>query len=587
MKIKNIFLSGRMNKDTDERLLKKDEYIHAENINVANAIDSDTGVVKNTPRNFLAYPTALSFHGGNPVTIGSVADDSSHKIYWFVATDTCSYICEYSRTEESASIILEDTRTGNDRVLKFDKNRYIHSAKIIIDTENERKFLVWTDGKNPPRKINIDRAKTYGANNFIEQDISVIKAPPIYSPIARLSNSQTLKENYIKDKFIQFCYRFKYLDGEYSALSPFSNYSFLAKEFFYDYEQATNESMENAFNEILVTFKTGDSRVTDIELVYRESKSTTLYVVEKFNKELLELGNDEDYTFKFSSPKVSTVLASDESTRLYDNVPLKAETMDVIGNRLVYGNYTENYNLYHFGNEKIKFDFTVNKVSYPIQTGVAQRSIKSNRNYEVGLVYLDEYGRMSTVQTCEGNNVHVPAEDSQNKNTIQLTINHVAPYWAKYYRAFVKETETTYDTITPVIFHVDSEFVFVKVEKSDVDKFKEGDFLVVKSDTSGILDRYVETKIVEFAQKERNFLDTTNSIAILQEEGTYIKLKPTKFSINDSNFDKLFWEYHDHTGNKSRDRIDNDNTVNYFEGPNFYATAALSQNDLFFQHNHL
>ena len=52
MKIKNIFLSGRMNKDTDERLLKKDEYIHAENINVANAIDSDTGVVKNTPRNF-------------------------------------------------------------------------------------------------------------------------------------------------------------------------------------------------------------------------------------------------------------------------------------------------------------------------------------------------------------------------------------------------------------------------------------------------------------------------------------------------------------------------------------------------------
>ena len=118
MKINNVFLSGRMNKDADERMLEKQEYSHAENINVANAVDSDTGVAKNTTRNFLAYPTALSFHGGNPKTIGSVADDSSHKIYWYVATDTCSYICEYSRLDETASIILEDTRVGNKRVLK-------------------------------------------------------------------------------------------------------------------------------------------------------------------------------------------------------------------------------------------------------------------------------------------------------------------------------------------------------------------------------------------------------------------------------------------------------------------------------------
>ena len=583
MKINNIFLSGRMNKDADERMLEKHEYTHAENINVANAIDSDTGVVKNTPRNFLAYPTALTFHGGNPKTIGSVADDASHKIYWYVATDTCSYICEYNRLDETASIILEDTRVGNERVLRFDKNKYIHSAKIIIDTENERKFLVWTDGLNPPRKINIDRAKTYGPNNFTEEDISVIKAPPIFSPIARLSNSQTQKENYIKDKFIHFAYRFKYLDGEYSALSPFSNYCFLAKEFFYDYEQATNESMENAFNQVLVTFKTGDSRVTDIELVYRESKATTLYVVEKFNKQLLGLGNDEDFTFKFSSPKVNTVLAPDEATRLYDNVPTTAETMEVIGNRLVYANYTENYKLCHFGNEEIKFDFTVNKISFPIVSGVAQKSVKSNRNYEVGLVYVDENGRMSTVQTCEGNNVHVPAEDSKNKNTLQLTINHLAPYWAKYYRAFIKETETTYDIITPVIFHKDEDFVWVKIEKADIDKVKEGDFLVVKSDTAGIKDTFVETKILEFAQKDRNFLESSQVNYIAQEEGTYLKFKPTKFSINDSNYEKMFSENADDTRNRSggaTPRITNETTVNYFEGPNFYATTANSQNDL-------
>ena len=364
---------------------------------------------------------------------------------------------------------------------------------------------------------------------------------------------------------------------------PTTPNSFLAKEFFYDYEQATNESMENAFNQVLVTFKTGDTRVTDIELIYRESKATTLYVVEKFNKQLLGLGNDEDFTFKFASPKVNTVLASDEANRLYDNVPTTAETMEVIGNRLVYANYTENYKLCHYGNEEIKFDFTVNKISNPITIGVAQRSVKSNRNYEVGLVYVDEYGRMSTVQTCEGNNVHVPASDSLNKNTLQLTINHVAPYWAKYYRAFIKETETVYDIITPVIFHQDAEFVWVKIEKADIDKVKEGDFLVVKSDTSGVRDKFIETKVLEFAQKERNFLESSSVNYIAQEEGTYLKLKPTKFAINDANYAKMFSENSDDTYNKSggsTERITNEGTVNYFEGPNFYGTSETSQNDL-------
>ena len=94
MKLKNVFLSGRMNKDADERLLKNDEYIHAENVLVSSVVDADTGVLKNAKSNRLAGQL-LSYSGSNPETIGSIADDANNRIYWFVVTSSASYICEY------------------------------------------------------------------------------------------------------------------------------------------------------------------------------------------------------------------------------------------------------------------------------------------------------------------------------------------------------------------------------------------------------------------------------------------------------------------------------------------------------------
>ena len=41
MKIQNLFTSGKMNKDLDERLLPQGEYRDALNVNVANSNGSD------------------------------------------------------------------------------------------------------------------------------------------------------------------------------------------------------------------------------------------------------------------------------------------------------------------------------------------------------------------------------------------------------------------------------------------------------------------------------------------------------------------------------------------------------------------
>ena len=145
-------------------------------------------------------------------------------------------------------------------------------------------FIFWTDGLNPPRKIEIDRAAAYGENNFTDEDISVIVKPPLHRPTFTLSATNTADENYIKDKFLQFSYRYKYVDNQYSAISPFSNPAFEPYPFKYNYGLNSNESFVNRYNVVNLTVNSGSHLVKEVEVLYKEAGKTNLYVVESYNK---------------------------------------------------------------------------------------------------------------------------------------------------------------------------------------------------------------------------------------------------------------------------------------------------------------
>jgi hypothetical protein len=58
-----------------------------------------------------------------------------------------------------------------------------------------------------------------------------------------------------------------------------------------------------------------------------------------------------------TNSKIYTVLPESEILRLYDNVPLLAKAQTVMGNRLMYGNYLEGYDLLDkFGNA-VRFEY--------------------------------------------------------------------------------------------------------------------------------------------------------------------------------------------------------------------------------------
>lgn len=678
MKLTNTFVQGKMNKDVDERLLDKGQYPHAENIRVANSDGSDVGAIENVKGN----EGLTSFGLSNAKTIGVLTDGSNQKLYWFVTSDTKDLLMEYDLVNSQATVILE--ATNPDGLLNFHKDYLITGVVKIINGDSAKDMIIWTDDRNPPRKVNINRAKTYGVDGFIEDDISVIKKPPRYAPNTQLTYTESILENNIEDRFLSFCYRYKYLDGEWSATSTYTNYNFSPDLFDLDYQTMENEGMVNVFNAINISFDTGDKRVTDIQLILKESNSNALAIIETFNKGDEGWLDSTTQTFKFANSKKYAFLPEDELYRPYDNVPKLAKALEMVGNRVVFGNYTENYNMVNeFGerividydlsllsndlsgvevpvllgdadiindtltidltgillnkNTRIELDLYLTEITYSdgdysnsfsyilnddfvdaaalaadldfisfvdtIMTGhflanytievppaggavdsttgfvilsstatsitfktptiswlinatppvvvsnwaflstsnagfreiSVDSSIKTNRSYEAGIIYMDEYGRTSTVLTDSDNTIYVPQEFSINQNKLVINVNHQPPAWADRYKVVIKQNKAEYQTIYANVFYEDGLFRWVLLEGANKDKVKEGDVLIVKSDLGGVVEEIVKVRVLEVTSKDKDFLEDNENQdgdLIVEEQGLYMKIKSTGFDMN-------------------------------------------------------
>lgn len=686
MKVTNNFVQGKMNKDIDERLLPKGQYSHAENLRVSSSDESDVGSVENVRGN----KKLTNFGLTNAKTIGAFTDSSNQKIYWFVTADEKDLVVEYDFVNKLTNILLESTNPNGE--LGFNKDYLITGVAKVYNGDSSRDLLVWTDNLNPPRKINIERSKTYGADGFDKDDISLIKRPPIAAPTVELTFNTDTTENSIENKFLSFSYRYKYLDGEYSALSSYTNYKFAPSEFKVDYQTMENLGMVNAFSAVNIGFNTGDKRVTDIQIVVKESNSNALAIIETFNKVEEGWGDAETHTLKFSNSKKYIYLSEVELFRSYDNVPKVAKAMELVNNRLIFGNYTEGFDLVAEDGENINIDFdltllnkslaktpipliysmtafaadtmtldltgfdlkkdskiilaitlkektyvngtyqntfsyilnrdyvsafdlaidpdftffvnsvmtdnfttnytavppadsTVLSISNFIITGssatiisiqapeivyqiddtpanlvdnvfhnetsywayevtettasftttAVSNSLKTNRSYEVGIIYLDDYNRASTVLTCKDNTVRIPQKFSTTQNVIVANIHHKPPAEAVRYKMVVKQNKADYQTIYTNIFYIDGLFRWVKLEGANKDKVHEGDTLLVKSDLGGVVQNVTKVRVLEVATKAADFLvgnkDASNN-DIIEEAGLYMKIKPVGFDMN-------------------------------------------------------
>lgn len=750
------FILGKMNKSVDERILPKGQYIDALNIRLGSTEATEIGAVENSKGNELI--ASIEYGGqslsGNARCIGAYEDGMRENIYWFIHDRTnpvapggkVDLIASYNTAQGTLQYHVISTS-----VLNFHE-QYLITGIDLVDGE----LLFFTDDFNPPRVINVKRNypdPVANVDQFTEEFISVVVKPPGFEdsvgthiplPVPGVE-LVTLpgNENYMDERFICFAYRYRYLDNQYSATSLFTKPAFATNDFNFDTRNYNNTGMTNRYNGAVITFSTGNELVTEVDLLYKDTTSNIIYVIERFKKSDFGWANNTNKTYSFTNSKIYTTLGSDELLRQYDNVPRFAKAQTIMGNRLYYGNFIDGYDFKRNSSEgsnisldystsyvakdlsiqalptgvpitgnnytinpsastsvqnskvtinfdeiadKLKigavvsFDFNIThdqingttttdcyiannmfenanfnlqlsitldqdysspydffissqfqdafgtgtladgryqpildaqngnsltdlfnnvlvtpaeqctfvKSNSSISDATAQQgvaitavpgsnsfdlqilamkftstdlsqstsfyeyfrfvnaetsfsadadtsSLHSNRDYETGIVYMDDYARASTVLVSEYNTIYIEPADSVTKNNIQVQINSTAPYWATKYKFVVKPSLANYETIFSNFFYIrpSDNMIFFKLEGDNASKVAKGQTLIVKRDVTGALTRLEKCEVLDVTPEAANFLrlaDETDAESS-QLGGLYMQIKNQNFNV--------------------------------------------------------
>ena len=239
----------------------------------------------------------------------------------------------------------------------------------------------------------------------------------VVSTMSDQSENQTWPgdPSYLESRFVRFGYRFKFDDNEYSIFSPFTQVAFMPKQKGYflngqerlAYGSTILEWFENSVNNIDLIIPLPDKaynvinsyKITEIEILYKESDQVAVKVVDTIPMSNLnqESNSSNNYIYSYQSRKPIRTLPEAQTVRVYDKVPVVAKVQEVSGNRIIYGNFKTK----HTPPKNINYDISVQKkisragrtnfIEYPNHT------VKQNRNYQVGFVLSDKYGRQSDV----------------------------------------------------------------------------------------------------------------------------------------------------------------------------------------------
>mgnify|MGYP003109265829 CR=1 FL=1 len=281
--------------------------------------------------------------------------------------------------------------------------------------------------------------------------------------------------NFLDDKFVRFSYRFKFEDNEYSLMAPFSKIMFIPKQFgqfnlgqidteipgfagekygiknYYQdetdaYSSTILEWFENDVDSIglkiplpgNITELQTKYKISKIDILYKESDALAVKVLETVNLSTPNLStetinyNDDthglldqvyfDYVYKSNKPYKT--LPQNQTTRVYDKVPIKALGQEIISNRIVYGNFLERMTPpesidYSASTTNTDVETSDYAIQYPFQT------TKQNRIYQIGFVLADYYGRQSdvilssndSINDVTGSTVTIPYRDANDAIT--------------------------------------------------------------------------------------------------------------------------------------------------------------------------
>ena len=345
---------------------------------------------------------------------------------------------------------------------------------------------------------------------------------PVALPDGNLEWEVLLDEEEIlfENKFVRYAYRWKYKDGEYSCYSPFSEVAFIPSNFKYQTKTGFNEALQNNLRSLTVNIP--DDRPTDVEqidILYKESNNNLVYVVDEL-KENAD-GTFPSLSYEVKSEIIGSVVEANQLLRPWDNVPKKAKAQEVTANRLIYGNYYQNYDILKQNLPVIQTEVTRSKHigsttpdSVAItQAGQPAKSLKSQRTYQIGVVYKDAYGRETPVFSNKNAAKLIGKNHANQVNSLKCKLTNTAPEWATHYKFFVKETSNEYYNLALDRFYeAEDGNIWLSFPSCERNKVGEDSYLILKK-------RHNSDEFVSDAAKYK-------VIDIQNEPPEYLTIKP-------------------------------------------------------------
>mgnify|MGYP003115094713 CR=1 FL=1 len=367
-------------------------------------------------------------------------------------------------------------------------------------------------------------------------------------------------------KFVRFGYRYKFNDGEYSSFSPFTDVLFKPGDFEYNSKEAYNKAMENNLISLkLRNFlnKETPEDVVQVDILYKESTSPAVYIVDKIKytdtKTIIVNNKDSNYwlanMYEIKSDLIYAITPSNQLLRLWDNVPRKALAQEVTGNRVVYANYVQNYDVdikpvlrgdyisrYKNNTAFVNYYFE-NSTSIPLPTsqqvdlGFGQKSLKSLRNYQLGMTYLDEYNRETPIFTSVESRFVVPKKHARFKTKIEGKITTPPPSWAKSFKVYVKETATEYYNLAMSrVYRAEDNNLWLSFPSSERNKVDEETFLILKKavDSDSLVPGDIKYKVLAIENEAPEYIrkEQTTVAEILCGTATATNNANDVFGIN-------------------------------------------------------
>jgi hypothetical protein len=353
--------------------------------------------------------------------------------------------------------------------------------------------------------------------------------PDGYSELRYAVDLLDEEENLFESKFPRFAYRYQYEDKEYSTFSPFTEVAFLPGTFDFHPQKGYNLGMTNRLKKIKIkNFISNTSFGQDIvavDILYKDETSPNIYVIDtiKPNQHGSNIWNNNEYTIK--SESVKQVLPSNQLLRPWDSVPKKALAQEVSGNRVIYGNYTQGFDLFKpNSNQEYYPDFNFNIQSSDIGLNTV-KSIKSLREYQLGVVFIDKYGRETPVISNTSGLDKVAKKEAAKTNRIEVSFgNTVFPENMEYFKFFVKETSGEYYNMAmDRWWDAGDGLTWLSFSSADINKIDIDTFLILKKGVASndLVDEQARYKVLAIETEAPDYIKT-KKLLIEEREHVFV-----------------------------------------------------------------